>query len=262
MAETLAVKDFDEIVFEHRNKKYGAFELRKLYNRNMNIAFLIAMGVTVLAVGIPTIAAHFANTEDEVMVKVQEVELKEMEQEKDEPPPPPPPPEPPPPLQELIAFTPPVIVEEVKEEDIPPPVEAVEEKKIGLINQEGVKDVIDLPEETGSGVTEDDASTVFTIVEQMPQFSGGEGKLFEYLRKNVKYPQIAKEAHLSGTVHISFVVEPNGQISDVKALRGLGGGLTEEAIRVVKGMPAWEPGRQNGRSVKVQCTLPVKFVLQ
>ena len=261
MAEVLAVKDFDEIVFEHRNKQYGAYELRKRYNRNMNIAFLIAMGVVVLAVGLPTIAKYFDNSAEEVLVKVTDVTLSDVPPPEDEPPIPPPPEEPEPIVQEMIKFTPPEIVEEVVEEDIPPPVEVTEDTKVGDKDQEGEK-ILDLPEETGTGITEDDASKVFTIVEQQPHFPGGDEKLFEYLKKNMKYPQIAKEAHLSGTVHITFIVESSGQITDVKALRGLGGGLTEEAIRVVKAMPAWDAGRQNGRSVRVQCTLPVKFVLQ
>ena len=264
MADVLAVKDFDEIVFEHRNRQYGAYELRKRYNRNMNMAFLIAMGVFLLGVSIPAISRYLSSmSEDEVVMnKEVDIELKDLPEDLDEPPPPPPP-DPPPPVQETIKFTPPVIVEEVKEEDIPPPVESAEKTAVDVKTQEGTGDVIDLPSEgTGEEKTDEFANQVFTIVEQMPEFPGGDAERNKFLKENLKYPQIAKEAHITGTVYVSFVVEPDGRITDVKALRGLGGGLTEEALRVVKKMPQWTSGRQNGRAVRVAFTLPINFKLQ
>jgi protein TonB len=265
MAELLQIKDFDEIVFEKRNKEYGAYELRKRYNRNMNIAFGIAIAVFLFSVSIPTILDKLSDlTKEEV--KVQEVDLKLTDPpplDKDEPPPPPPPPDPPPPVQETIKFTPPVIVEEVKEEDIPPPQEVANETTVSTKTQEGSNEIIDLPDEGGG---DDDAGLgnqeIFTVVEKMPEFEGGEEKLREFLSKNIKYPSMAKENGISGTVYITFVVEGDGKITDVKSLRGLGGGLTEEAIRVVKMMPNWTSGRQNGKPVRVQFTLPVKFTLR
>ena len=103
---------------------------------------------------------------------------------------------------------------------------------------------------------------IFTVVEKMPEFEGGEDKLREFLSKNIKYPAMARENGISGTVYITFVVEGDGKITDVKSLRGLGGGLTEEAIRVVKMMPNWTAGKQNGKPVRVQFTLPLKFTLR
>lgn len=103
---------------------------------------------------------------------------------------------------------------------------------------------------------------IFTIVEDMPSFPGGEAKLFEYLGKNIKYPQIAKEAGISGIVYVNFVVGTNGKINDVKVLRGIGGGCDEEAIRVVKNMPQWTPGKQRGKPVKVSYNLPIRFSLK
>lgn len=103
---------------------------------------------------------------------------------------------------------------------------------------------------------------IFTIVEDMPSFPGGEAKLFEYLGKNIKYPQIAKEAGISGIVYVNFVVGTDGNISDVKVLRGIGGGCDEEAIRVVKNMPQWTPGKQRGKPVKVSYNLPIRFSLK
>lgn len=103
---------------------------------------------------------------------------------------------------------------------------------------------------------------VFTIVEEMPGYPGGDLKMYEYLGKNIKYPQIARESGIQGRVFVNFVVEPDGSVSNVKVLRGIGGGCDEEAIRVVKSMPKWKPGKQRGKAVRVSYTLPVVFKLQ
>ncbi len=103
---------------------------------------------------------------------------------------------------------------------------------------------------------------IFKIVEEMPAFPGGEAKLMEYVAKNVKYPQIARETGVQGRVYVNFVVEPDGSVSNVSVLRGIGGGCDEEAIRVVKSMPKWKPGKQRGKAVRVSYMLPVNFKLQ
>ena len=103
---------------------------------------------------------------------------------------------------------------------------------------------------------------IFKIVEEMPSFPGGEGKLMEYVSKNIKYPQIARETGIQGRVFVNFVVEPDGSVSNVTVLRGIGGGCDEEAMRVVKNMPKWKPGKQRGKAVRVQYMLPVNFRLQ
>ena len=102
----------------------------------------------------------------------------------------------------------------------------------------------------------------FIIVENMPTFPGGEKKMLEYVAKNVKYPQLAKEVGTQGRVFVSFVVEKDGSITNVTILRGIGSGCDEEAIRVVKSMPKWNPGLQCGRAVRVSCNLPINFKLQ
>ena len=103
---------------------------------------------------------------------------------------------------------------------------------------------------------------IFQIVEEMPAFPGGEAKLMEYVGKNIKYPQIARETGIQGRVFIGFVVEPDGSVSNVKLLRGIGGGCDEEAMRVVKSMPKWKPGKQRGKAVRVSYQIPVFFKLQ
>lgn len=103
---------------------------------------------------------------------------------------------------------------------------------------------------------------IFMVVESMPEFPGGEASLYKYLAENIKYPQMAKESGIQGRVFVTFVVERDGSVTDVRVLRGIGGGCDEEAVRVVKNMPRWTPGKQRGKSVRVQYNLPVKFTLQ
>jgi protein TonB len=103
---------------------------------------------------------------------------------------------------------------------------------------------------------------IFTIVEEMPSFPGGDAALMKYLGSNIKYPAIAKDAGIQGTVYVTFVVDEKGEVKDAKVLRSIGGGCDEEAIRVVKSMPKWKPGKQRGKSVKVQYNLPIRFTLK
>jgi periplasmic protein TonB len=103
--------------------------------------------------------------------------------------------------------------------------------------------------------------TVLIIVEQMPAFPGGEEALYKFLSTNIKYPTVAKETGISGTVVISFIVEKNGEISNARVIKGIGGGCDDEALRVIKSMPNWSPGKQLGKPVRVQFNLPVKFSL-
>ena len=111
-------------------------------------------------------------------------------------------------------------------------------------------------------VENSDMVDVYTIVEQMPEFPGGNEKLMEFISSNIQYPQEAKEKGVQGRVHVNFVVDTDGCIGDVKVLRGIGGGCDEEAVRVVKSMPQWQPGKQRGKAVKVAYTIPFDFKLQ
>ena len=131
--------------------------------------------------------------------------------------------------------------------------------QISTVTQEGTT-TEDLPPE--NPVVDPDEGKVFTIVEEMPSFPGGEDKMLQYIHDHVKYPPIARENNIQGRVYVSFVVDKDGKIKDSKILRGIGGGCDEEALRVVKSMPDWKAGRQNGRSVQVQFNLPVNFTLK
>ncbi len=103
--------------------------------------------------------------------------------------------------------------------------------------------------------------TVYQIVEQMPQYTGGEEAMMKYVAENVKYPQAAKDKNISGRVFVGFVIEKDGSVSNVKVLRGIGGGCDEEAVRVIKGMPKWKPGIQKGKPVRVSYMMPLNFKL-
>jgi protein TonB len=112
----------------------------------------------------------------------------------------------------------------------------------------------------GSDIVEQEKQ-VFMVVEQMPEYPGGEEALINYLSENLQYPEGAKESGVQGQVFVTFVVEKDGSISEVEVLRGLGGGCDEEAVRVVEEMPKWKPGAQRGQPVRVQYNLPIKFSL-
>lgn len=103
---------------------------------------------------------------------------------------------------------------------------------------------------------------IFLVVENMPEFPGGEAAMYKFIGKNIEYPRMAKESGISGRVFVTFVVERDGSVTDVQILRGIGGGCDEEAIRVIKMMPKWTPGKQRGKPVRVQYRMPIKFTLQ
>ena len=103
---------------------------------------------------------------------------------------------------------------------------------------------------------------IFKVVEVMPEFPGGAAKMMEYIQKNMKYPMMARESDIQGRVFVNFVVEPDGSISNVAVIRGIGGGCDEEAVRVVKSMPNWKPGKQRGSAVRCAFTVPIIFKLQ
>jgi len=188
------------------------------------------------------------------------------------PPPPPPPKQEPPPKVEMTKFTPPEIVkdEEVKKEDIPPEVEKLEETKIDVVSQEGIKDAgIATPVvDEGKAVVaapkdETDYDQTFTKVEVEASFKGGEGAWRKYLERNLNASAPVDNGANPGsyTVVVQFIVDKDGNISDVKALTNHGYGMEDEAVRVIKRGPKWEPAIQNGRQVKAYRKQPITFVV-
>ncbi|MEP6794789.1 MAG: energy transducer TonB [Saprospiraceae bacterium] len=263
----------DDIVFDGRNKSYGAFQLRKLYDKHMSKAMITGMLFFLLVVTSPQIIrmikGFLPNTKDELVMK--EVTLAEPPPiDPKKPPPPPPPKVDPPPIKDQIKFVPPVVKkdEEVKEEEPPPPtVEEIKDKEIATETKKGDESGVDAslaePDAPPAPVLEEaKEEEPFTYVEQMPTFPDGTEAMYKYIYAQIKYPAIARENGISGQVIIQFVVSKDGDIQKAKVVRGIGGGCNEEALRVVNGMPRWKAGKHNGRAVPVTFTLPIKFVLQ
>ena len=166
-----------------------------------------------------------------------------------------------PPKVKTIKFLQPVAKkdEEVIEDLDLPSMEDMSKTQIGDFDQDGIDSILVNAEETIEVIPEETAE-VFTFVETMPDFPGGGQQAFlEYLSKNIKYPQMAKDAGIEGTVYIKFVIETDGSIGVVQVLRGVSNALDTEAQRVIKEMPAWSPGEQNGRKVRVSYTVPIRF---
>ena len=111
-------------------------------------------------------------------------------------------------------------------------------------------------------VEDEDRPGVYIVVDQMPEFPSGDKGLYEFIADNIKYPAEAKEEGIKGRVFVNFIVEPDGSVSDIRVLRGIGGGCDEEAVRVVESMPKFKPGMQDGEAVRVSYTIPVFFRLE
>ncbi len=258
--ENATNSDRTEIVFENRNKAYGAYPIRKSYERTASRALLISIGIFIVGVATPFIMRLINESGTDKINRDVEVtvELKEPPPlDKNEPPPPPPPP--PPPTIETVKFTPPVVVDKEVEEEQPPPQEKLSETNVGVVTQAGDENAVEPPPEV---VADPDEGKVYSYVEEMPTFPGGDAALYEYLQRNIKYPPIARENGITGKVFIGFVVDKEGKITDIKILRSLGAGCDEEALRVIKSMPGWKPGKQNGRTVAVSYSMPINFSLK
>jgi protein TonB len=250
-----------ELVFEHRNKEYGAYVLRKKYQRRILTAMLISFAAALVFFLLPQLLTLLSSVKFDDKSAVTEVVTLAEPPPIDKTAPPPPPVIPPPPVQQTIKFTPPKVVKDEEAQEPPPTQEEVKEVQVSTVTQEGSKDIVDLPPDNPV-VADPDEGKIFTVVEEMPSFPGGEEELFKYLQRNIKYPAIARENGISGRVYVTFVVDKDGKIKDAKILRGIGGGCDEEALRVVRNMPEWKSGRQNGRPVQVQYNLPVNFTLK
>lgn len=265
-ANKILSADLLDIVFEGRNKEYGAYELRRAYNKRITTALLATAAVLVLALILTFISKQLSSGPAEIEVK--EVELAKVEQpeeKKPEPPPPPPPKTEPPPKVEMTKFTPPKIVpdEQVKKEDIPPEVEKLEDTKIDVVNQEGVKtDVAVPPVDEGKAVVaapkdETNYDQTFTKVEVD---AGQPGNWGSYLNRVLTGTQ-SDAPPGTYTVKVRFVVDKEGKVSDVEALNDPGYGFAQEAVKAVKNGPKWTPAIQNGRQVKAYRTQPITWVI-
>ncbi|MCI6838470.1 MAG: TonB family protein [Prevotella sp.] len=273
----LISNDWVDLVFDGKNQAYGAYRLRKGTGKRNIIAIVSVIILAVAAFSAMAIkkivdeqAAKVAATEvnelsalnqpkKKAEVKQQKVQIKEPEKVVER-------------VKSSVKFTAPVIKKdnEVKPEDEIKTQDQLMETKtaIGTFDVKGnddangevlkAKEVITQPEPP-KHVEE---NKVFDVVEQMPSFPGGPQALLQYLNSNVKYPVVAQENGVQGRVVISFVVEKDGSVTDVQVAKSVDPSLDKEAQRVVKSMPHWIPGKQNGSAVRVKYVVPVSFKLQ
>ncbi|MCA6461417.1 MAG: energy transducer TonB [Chitinophagaceae bacterium] len=268
----LQTADVLDIIFEGRNKEYGAYDLRKTYNKRLTYALISMLLLCLLMVVISVIANSVGNEKKQLMGPEIVLENMKTEEKKPEPPPPPPPPKQEPPKVEITKFTPPKIVkdEEVKPEEEIKEVEKLEDTKIGTFNQEGVKDegLVAPPVEKGTGVVEapkveEDYDKVFTVVQIPAEFPGGLPAWSRYLERNLNRDIPVENGAPAGryTVIVAFTVSKTGAISDVQAENDPGYGTKAEAIRVITKGPSWKPAVQNGRNVIYRHKQSITFVV-
>lgn len=268
--------EWTELVFAGRNQAYGAYKLRQGTGKR-NVISIIAVVCLIIACQVGLTIKKAADAEAAKRAAMnQAVELSKLEQPKkaevkqkqikvepekvvEQ-------------VKSSIKFTAPVIKKdsEVRPEDELKTQDQIMETKtaIGSFDVKGnddvngevlkAKEVIAQPEPP----KHEEESKVFDVVEQMPSFPGGNGALLEYLATHVKYPVVAQENGVQGRVIVSFVVERDGSITDVRVVRSVDPSLDREAARVVSSMPRWTPGKQNGSAVRVKYNVPVMFKLQ
>jgi len=266
-----------DLVFEGKNEAYGAYALRQntskrnLYAMLALFAGLIAIVASFLIVNVASEAIARAQAEHETEVTLEQIEEEAEEQEEEEV------------VYEVEELEQLVAEETVMnsekftayemEDDAPDQVTKTQDEvaqsdvAIGAIDYDQGSDEAEHVLKVNEKVVDEvppavEETKVFDVVEQMPQYKGGDQALMDYLNKSIKYPVIAEENGIQGRVVCTFVVERDGSITDVKVVRSVDPSLDKEAVRVLKAMPKWIPGKQNGSAVRVKFTLPVTFKLQ
>ena len=262
--ETLAAKDWDDLVFENRNKEYGAYEVRKAYSGNLVAGFSVSMGIALLVFVIPIVISLMGGDVKKIVEAIPTLSDPIVMT-----PPPviePPVNQPPPAAQTQVqttALTPQVTTAVVPETDIVP--------NDDMVFGNTTDPVEGLP---GEGITSDGSGTipvnvpavvtpptVFDHAEVMPAFEGGLEAIDKFIKKKIHYPAASRRMGIEGTVYVSFVINSEGKVVDVKTIRGISPDCDKEAERVVSMLPNWSPGMQNHIPVSVRMTVPIKFQL-
>ncbi|MEN9524717.1 MAG: hypothetical protein RLZZ256_101, partial [Bacteroidota bacterium] len=258
--------DLLDLIFEGRNKDYGAYLLRRTYTKRIRVALAITIATVALLLLLFFLVKGSEN--DSELVRQTEMTIQEVKQEEKKeipPPPPPPPPKQEPPKVEMKQFTPPIIKKDEEVEKPPPPQEELKEAKIDVVNQEGIKDegIVQPVVDGGTQIVEEkvDDNMIFEKVEIEASFPGGEAKWRQYLERNLSSFNPADEGAPAGTytTYVQFVVDKEGNISDVRALTNHGYGMEDAAMRVIKKGPKWNPAIQNQRQVKAYRKQPITF---
>jgi periplasmic protein TonB len=251
------IPSFDDIVFESRNHEYGAYRLRKKYNRNVLIAMLIGVIILATAVITPYINAKVLEKGKKRAERQVELKMENLDQPQEKVEPPPPPPPPPPETVVQNHYVAPVVVDSIKPEEIKQLMTA-DQAQITVKNED-----VQVVEQVQEEVKEEEAPTaVFVVVEEMPTFPGGNKAMYDFINANIQYPEIAKDNNIQGKVILNFCVTYKGTIDKVSVLKGVDESLNNEAIRVIKMLPEWKPGKQAGKPVNVWFQVPVTFQLK
>ncbi len=253
---------WDDVIFARRNKHYGAYLIRKSYARHILSSAFFSLIIISIIIASPLLSKLMPQEDESTVVEMVTVKYTELA--------PPPPIEkniPPPPkvlivqpVRNVIKFVEPKVTkQEVKEPEDIPTVTEIKQNQTGTENIKGSNDEFQVPQELVVDDRKDDENKIFEAVEHSPQPNGGIAALIKFLSRNIRYPERAKPRHVEGVVYISFVVGADGKISQIETLKALDPDCDKEAIRVIKKMPPWKPGMQNGRAVKVRFTLPITF---
>jgi protein TonB len=251
----------NNIVFANRNQEYGAFTLRRDYDKRM---FFIMVGVIVV-IGVTFGSYLIIKNMPEEVIEPPKIDTSNLAipAPPEEELPPPPKEELPPPMERTIAFPPPVIVDIEVEENV-----AIQEemedtkaanKTVETDNENWTAETG--PKEVKEEVIEKKEEAILDFIEEDAEFPGGPAAMQQWISKNVQYPQTAMELNEQGKVYVSFVVEPDGSISNVQVERGVSDDLDKEAKRLVRNMPKWKAGKNNGKTVRARCRLPINFTL-
>jgi len=255
--ERISPPVFDDIVFETRNKEYGAYRLRKNYNRTVIVALLIGIIILATAIITPYINAKAAEKRVRHAERQVEIKLEDLDQPSEKVAPPPPPPPPPTDVVQQQRYVPPQVVDSIKPEEVKQLMTA-DEAQTEVVNKEVEVVVQQAKEEVQEAEPEE---VPFIVVEEMPMFPGGESALNKYIGEHLIYPEVAKDNNIQGRVIIKFCVTAKGGVSQVQIMKGVDPELDKEAIRVVNTLPTFKPGKQGGKAVPVWYVVPIIFKL-
>lgn len=267
-ANHILKSDLLDIIFDGKNKAYGAYYLRKTYNKRITIALVSMLALVGIILGARALSGKFKSDDSEVAMVVNETTLQDLQapDEPTPPPPPPPPAAPPPPPVATVQFTPPKVVQDEEVVKPPPEQKQIEEAKIDIKTQEGVKDVgIIAPpsEEVGTQVVaapppkKEEEDHIFTKVEKEAQFPGGPAAWQKYVTNAIQRELDEFTESDYGTCVVKFVVDKTGAVSDVQAQTMKGTKLAEIAVNAIRKGPKWVPAQQNGRYVNAYRLQPV-----
>ena len=259
--------DFDDLVFENRNKEYGAYQLRKKYKRTVIFATVVASLFAILVVVVPFALSFDTGKTLSGGLSYYSVHMERLESPIDEifisPPPPPPPPRTVELVQETLIYAPPVVVDSIapEEEKFATMDEVLSETIIENLIFDAIGDGSEFSSGVFGGIGDGDGA--FFYVEVMPSFRGGDINTFrEWVQRRVTYPQAAIDARIQGRVSLTFTIETDGSVGNVTIVQGIGALIDDEVVRVIQSSPRWTPGYQQGYAVRIRYSFPLDFYVR